>query len=92
MVCQDWRLVSMPNDPPEQDIRLSLARAFDEAWNRYYRYRSGRVTVTKDLARTELARRLVELSRQGVRDEASLSLAGLKHLHELTFKVGKTGH
>jgi hypothetical protein len=79
----------MPRDVPEQDIRLSLARAFDEAWNCYYRYRSGRMTVTKDIARTELARRLVELSKQGVRDEASLSLAGLRHLHELTSKGGK---
>ena len=34
------------------------------------------------------ARRLVQLSK-GVRDETSLSLAGLNHLHELTLKGGK---
>ena len=78
----------MPNDLSDQDIRLSLARAFDPAWDRYYR--SGRLTVSKDVARTELARRLVQLSKQGIRDETSLSLAGLNHLHELTLKGGNT--
>jgi hypothetical protein len=78
----------MPNDLSDQDIRLSLARAFDRAWDRYYR--SGRLTVSKDVARTELARRLVQLSKQGIRDETSLSAAGLNHLHELTLKGGNT--
>jgi hypothetical protein len=71
----------------DQDIRLSLARAFDRAWDRYYR--SGQLTVSREIARTELARRLVHLSKQGIRDEASLTMAGLKHLHELTLKGGK---
>ena len=44
----------MAND--EQDIRRSLARAFDRAWDGYYR--SERLTVSQDVARTELARRL----------------------------------
>jgi hypothetical protein len=79
---------SMPNDNSDQDIRLSLARAFDRAWDGYYR--SGRLTVSQDIARTELARRLVQLSKEGVRDEASLAQAGLSHLHELTLKGGKT--
>jgi hypothetical protein len=64
----------MPND--EQDIRRSLARAFDRAWDGYYR--SGRLTVSQDVARTELARRLVQLSNEGVRVEGSLTKAGLK--------------
>ena len=56
---------SMPNG--DQDIRMSLARAFDRAWDSYYR--SGRLTVSQDLARTELARRLVQLSKEGIADQ-----------------------
>ena len=51
----------------EQDVKKSLARAFDRAWHGYYR--AGRVTISQDVARTELARKLVQLSRDGVRDE-----------------------
>jgi hypothetical protein len=78
----------MPNDASDQDIRRSLARAFDRAWDGYYR--SGRLTVSHDIARTELARRLVQLSKEGVREEASLAQAGLRHLRQLTLKSGKT--
>jgi hypothetical protein len=74
----------MPND--DQDIRRSLARAFDRAWEGYYR--SGRLTVSKDVARTELARRLVQLSKEDIRDEGSLTEAGLSHLRQLTLKGG----
>jgi hypothetical protein len=76
----------MPED--EQDIRKSLARAFDRAWERYYR--SGRLTVREDVARTELARRLVQLSKEGIRDEGRLAAAGLSHLRQLPLKGGKT--
>jgi hypothetical protein len=78
----------MPNDASDQDIRRSLARAFDRAWDSYYR--SGRLTVSQDVARTELARRLVQLSKEGVRDEGSLAKAGLSHLRQLPLKGGKT--
>jgi hypothetical protein len=71
----------------DQDIRRSLARAFDRAWEGYYR--SGRETISQDVARTELARKLMQLSKDGVRDEARLSAAGLIHLHQLTIKEGK---
>jgi hypothetical protein len=77
----------MPNDISDRDIRLSLARAFDRAWDGYYR--SGKLTVSRDLARTELARRLVQLSREGVKDEGALATAGLYHLRELTLRGGK---
>ena len=76
----------MPND--DQDIRRSLARAFDRAWEGYYR--SGRLTVSQDVARTELAKRLVQLSKEGIRDEGHLAQAGLSHLSQLTLKGGKT--
>jgi hypothetical protein len=62
--------------------------AFDRAWEGYYR--SGRLTVSRDIARTELARRLVQLSKEGIRDEGRLVQAGLSHLHELTLKGGET--
>jgi hypothetical protein len=73
--------------PDDQDIRQSLARAFDRAWDGYYR--SGRVTISQDVARTELARKLVQLSKEGVRDEGRLSAAGLVRLYQLTFKDRK---
>jgi hypothetical protein len=72
----------------DQDIRRSLARAFDRAWGSYYR--SGQLTVGQDIARTELARRLVELSKEGIRDEGRLAEAGLSHLRQLTFEAGET--
>jgi hypothetical protein len=71
----------------EQDVKKSLARAFDRAWHGYYR--AGRVTISQDVARTELARKLVQLSREGVRDEWRLSAAALIHLHDITPKDGK---
>jgi hypothetical protein len=71
----------------EQDVKKSLARAFDRAWHGYYR--AGRVTISQDVARTELARKLVQLSRDGVRDEWRLSAAALIHLHDITPKDGK---
>ena len=77
----------MPNDTSDQDIRLSLARAFDRVWQGYYR--SGKLTVSRDIARTELARRLVQLSKEGIRDEGSLVQAGLSHLRQLPVKGGK---
>lgn len=75
----------MPND--DHDIRQSLARAFDRAWEGYYC--SARLTIGQDVARTELARRLVQLSKEGVRDEGSLVHAGLSHLWQLTLPNAK---
>ena len=71
----------------DQDVKKSLARAFDRARHGYYR--AGRVTISEDVARTELARKLVQLSRNGVRDEWRLSAAALIHLHDITPKDGK---
>lgn len=74
----------MPNDISDQDLRRSLARTFDQAWAVYYR--PGRLTLSQDIARTELARRLVQLSKEGVRDEKSLIKGGLRHLSQLALK------
>jgi hypothetical protein len=81
----------LPNDTTandDQDIRRPLARAFDRAWGRYYR--SGLLTLGEDVARTELARRLVQLSKEGIRDEGRLAEAGLSHLRQLPLKNGET--
>ena len=67
----------MPNDNSDQDVKRSLARAFDRAWDVYYR--PGRLTLDPDIARTELARRLVELWKEGVRDEKRLAERGLSY-------------
>jgi hypothetical protein len=75
------------NDKSDQDIRRSLARAFDRAWAVYYR--PGRLTLNQDIARTELARRLVQLSKQGVRDEKSLAKGGLSYLSQIALKDEK---
>jgi hypothetical protein len=72
----------MSDNMLDQETRRSLARAYDRAWDLYYR--SGELTLTRDVARAELARRLVQLSN--VRDEASLSTSGLAHLRQLTLK------
>jgi hypothetical protein len=77
----------MPNDNSEQDIRRSLARAFDRAWAVYYR--PGRLTLSQDIARTELARRLVQLSREGIRDEKSLTRGGVSYLNKIALRDGK---
>lgn len=45
--------------------------------------------ISQDVARTELARKLVQLSKEGIREEGRLSAAGLIHLHQLTLKNGQ---
>ena len=71
----------------DQDIRQSLARAFDRAWEDYYR--SNRQTLSPDVARTELAKRIVQLSNEGIQDERLLAKAGLLLLQELTRNSGQ---
>jgi hypothetical protein len=78
----------LPDERPDQDIRKSLARAFDRAWAGYYR--AGQLTISEDVARTELARRLVQLSREGLQDEGKLANAGLLHLRQLSFSRRET--
>jgi len=77
----------MPDEISDLDIKRVLAIAFDRAWERYYR--SARLTISRDVARTELARKLVKLSKDGVLDEESLAQVGLSHLRLLSRKGGK---
>lgn len=70
---------SMETDP---EMTRLLARAFDRAWDRYYR--PGRVTIAPDVARPALANHLVEMAKQGTLEEGALAAAGLLHLISLT--------
>jgi hypothetical protein len=72
----------MPNDPVDPELTRLLARAFDRAWARYYR--PGRTTIAADVARPQLAKKLVELAQDGERDESRLAAGGLTHLIFLT--------
>jgi hypothetical protein len=78
----------MSDNMTDLDTGRSLARAYDRVWELYYR--SGALTLTRDVARAELARRLVQLSKEGVRDQASLSRAALAHLRKLTLRGWST--
>jgi hypothetical protein len=65
------------------ELRLLLARAFDRAWNRYYR--PSRIsTISEEVARHSLAKQLVALAREGVAEEDALAQGGLEHLISLT--------
>jgi hypothetical protein len=60
-----------------------LARAFDKAWTHYYLPgRDG--ALSEDIARPSLAKHLVALVREGIREEDALATAGLEHLISLT--------
>lgn len=61
---------------------LLLARAFDEAWDRYYLpHRSD--ALSENIARPLLAKHLVALAKQGLTDKDALAAAGLEQLISL---------
>ena len=68
--------------PPDPELTQLLARAFDRAWDRYYR--PGRVTIAPEVARPALATHLVEMAKDGTVDEGALAAGGLLHLISLT--------
>ena len=63
-------------DAPE--LKMALARAFDRAWARYYG--QGQGVLSPDFARAALAKRLVQIARDGVSDEDSLTAGGVWYL------------
>jgi hypothetical protein len=67
---------------PDPELTLLLARAFDRAWDRYYR--PGRVTIAPEIARPALATHLVGMAKDGTVDEGALAAGGLLHLISLT--------
>jgi hypothetical protein len=71
--------------PPtfDKDLVEILARAFDAAWQGYYReYRSA--SLPEEIARPALAGFLVKSAKDGMTDEAVMAAAGLEHLISLT--------
>ena len=72
----------MVSDP---EITQLLARAFDRAWDRYYR--PGRVTIAPEVARPALATHLVQMVKDGTVEEGALAAGGLLHLISLTPEV-----
>ena len=67
---------------PDPELTLLLARAFDRAWDRYYR--PGRVTIAPEIARPALAAHLVAMAKDGTVEEGALAAGGLLHLISLT--------
>ncbi|WP_156927781.1 hypothetical protein [Bradyrhizobium sp. Tv2a-2] len=62
---------------------MLLARAFDLAWERYYTAGQEQ-TLSKEVARRQLAAFLVEMLKSGVREEEPLAACGVLHLISLT--------
>lgn len=66
----------------QDDLTLMLARAFDQAWKRYYL--AGRCPIiSEEFAGPSLARRLVAMAKEGVKEEDALAAGGLLHLISL---------
>jgi hypothetical protein len=68
-------------DTPDE-LKVVLARAFDRAWARYYG--QGQGILSPDFARTALAKRLVQMAKDGVTDEESLTAGGLWYLDSIS--------
>jgi len=69
----------------DPELQQLLARAFERAWDQYYR--PGRSTIAPEDARPALAKRLVSLAKDGVRDEKRLAVGGLIHLRLLAVRA-----
>ncbi|HEV7601840.1 MAG TPA: hypothetical protein VGO49_16490 [Bradyrhizobium sp.] len=67
---------------PDPELTRLLARAFDRAWDRYYR--PGRITIAPEIARPALAAHLVAMAKDGTIEEGALAAGGLLHLISLT--------
>jgi hypothetical protein len=73
----------MPRPADRNELIFLLARAFDQAWDRYYQP-TRRVTIPEDVARSSLATHLIKLAEQGIRDEIALAEGGIQQLISLT--------
>jgi hypothetical protein len=71
------------SEPIDKDFKLLLARAFGQGWAQYYGPdKMG--PLSEETARTELARCLVEMAKNGLKEENALTMAGVLHLVTLT--------
>jgi hypothetical protein len=69
--------------PPDRELYLLLARAFDRAWNRYFRANRS-PAISEESATLALAKQLVMLVKEGVTEEDGLAERGFQHLISLT--------
>lgn len=67
----------------QDDLPKILARSFIRAWERYCLSVQGN-KVTEEVARPSLARHLVAMANEGIKDEDALVAAGVLHLISLT--------
>ena len=74
--------MSLPVDQ-DDDLAARLARAFVQAWERYYVPGRNEI-IAEDVARPALAKHLVALAKQGVLHEISLAEQGLEYLMSMT--------
>src|SRR5450755_4719400 len=82
--------VANMSERPDDELKL-LARAFDWAWNRYYRpSRIG--AISESVARPALAKHLIALAKEGVVSVDALAESGLLHLVSLTPEAQHWGH
>jgi hypothetical protein len=73
----------MPEPADRDELTLLLARAFDRAWKRYYQPRRSNA-ISEEVAYDSLARKLVALFKEGLKEEDGLAERGLQHLISLT--------
>jgi hypothetical protein len=73
------------SEPVDRDLTLLLARAFDLAWEQYYEADNDRA-LPEEVARPALAKFLVDMARNGVKEERALVASGILHLVALTME------
>ena len=67
----------------QDDLPKILARSFIRAWERYYLSAQSE-KVSEDVARPSLAKHLVAMAKEGVKEEDALAAGGLLHLISIT--------
>jgi hypothetical protein len=67
----------------QDDLPKILARSFIRAWERYYMF-AQREKISEEVARPSLAKHLVAMAHEGVKEEDALAAGGLLHLISIT--------
>jgi hypothetical protein len=73
----------MPPATDQDELPAILARAFVQAWQDYY-LPGRRHTISEETARPALAKHLVAMAKEGVKEEGALAAAGLQYLDSMT--------
>ena len=68
---------------PQDDLPKILARSFIRAWERYY-LSAHSEKISEEVARPSLAKHLVAMANEGVKEEDALAAGGLLHLISIT--------